>query len=519
MKVVINKHDDWCTKYTVHIRKLRDRLGISVKRIGPDIYINEVDGIMALNSMCLAQSAGIRIGDILKAVNSMELHPTTETKTVVEMLSGGGRYVSLCFERRNFKPPASLTQRGEGENSIHPFSKVLLDQEIITHTMAHTVSKQIEFLKERTTCWCGKVSIVLPSLHDSDPSEYISSENKTRTNAAVAANSETIDCRLQLSKVFVDDVTRGPGPNGGMRWTNRSTTSSPPPKEATPKFYCDAMLFSDVNKNNNINQIIDQGVQQAIAASMYIGRASLELLSGQQLHQQQVDEIQTTTTVDTALDAPDSLPAPVGGRNKTKTTIIRDNGLELNDTACDGENMQRGGHIDRPRRQHKGGGDDHYDMDDDKNEVDILLGGHPDNYDKGLEKYSADILMGHPPDSDNRDNRIYDNTMHHAQQQGQSQSQINGLHVYEGLRSGLIIHIEGSKCVRDHIEYIIWVCDVQSGLEWRVSRRFREFNAFHGLIITIRPSLASFIEFPRKRINVTGDQGMHTYTCTYIHMH
>jgi hypothetical protein len=35
---------------------------------------------------------------------------------------------------------------------------------------------------------------------------------------------------------------------------------------------------------------------------------------------------------------------------------------------------------------------------------------------------------------------------------------------FEGLRPGLCVNIEGIKKVRNHIEYIIWVCDVQSGI-------------------------------------------------------
>lgn len=77
---------------------------------------------------------------------------------------------------------------------------------------------------------------------------------------------------------------------------------------------------------------------------------------------------------------------------------------------------------------------------------------------------------------------------------------------FEGLRPGLCVNIEDTKKVRNHIEYIIWVCDVQSGIEWRVSRRFRQFEEFHDLLLCIRPSLATF-EFPPKNINTARDDG------------
>jgi len=44
--------------------------------------------------------------------------------------------------------------------------QLLLDQEIVTESMAATLSKQIEFLKERTICWQGKVLIGLPADED-----------------------------------------------------------------------------------------------------------------------------------------------------------------------------------------------------------------------------------------------------------------------------------------------------------------------------------------------------------------
>ena len=75
---------------------------------------------------------------------------------------------------------------------------------------------------------------------------------------------------------------------------------------------------------------------------------------------------------------------------------------------------------------------------------------------------------------------------------------------FEGLRPGLCVHIESTKQVRNHIEYVIWVCDIQSGVEWRISRRFRQFQEFHDILLCIRPSLASY-EFPHRSLNVAKD--------------
>ena len=52
--------------------------------------------------------------------------------------------------------------------------------------------------------------------------------------------------------------------------------------------------------------------------------------------------------------------------------------------------------------------------------------------------------------------------------------------------------------VEDHTEYQIWVLDVMSGAEWRVSRRFREFHEMAEKLIAMRPSLER-IDFPPRR--------------------
>ena len=445
IKVDINKHDDWCTEYTVHFRKLKDRLGISVKRVGADIYISEIDGINALNSMCLAQSAGIRIGDILKSVNSVKLNSITRVKTVVEMLSSAGRYVSLVFERRNLSPPSSLSRWSEEENPMHPFSKVLLDQEIITDEMAKTVSQQIEFLTTRAICWVGKVYIALPSLHDVNTGGYDVNDSKN------IMKTNSIDSRLQLSKVFMvgSNLT-------DESWSTINDTASKTHVPALGKFYCDAMLFSSGNNNSNLNQIIDRGVQKAIAAGMYFGLASLELLSGQQgteVHRG------ATTANSKVADISHGKPSTcnIGGKVEDKYDGC------ANDHKRDRDNIHVDNDLDTP-----------------------------------CEGGTGDVL----------DCRKEENTQQRQQPEQEGQE---GLQLYEGLRPGLIVHIEGSKRVNDHIEYIIWICDVQSGIEWRVSRRFREFNEFHSLILSLRPSLARSIEFPRKKLNVAEDQGIYTY--------
>jgi hypothetical protein len=47
------------------------------------------------------------------------------------------------------------------------------------------------------------------------------------------------------------------------------------------------------------------------------------------------------------------------------------------------------------------------------------------------------------------------------------------------LRPALSATIKSFSITNNHADYLIWVCDVQSGAEWSVSRRFREFNELH----------------------------------------
>eukprot|EP01034_Spumella_vulgaris_P030000 gene30000-37146_t len=63
-----------------------------------------------------------------------------------------------------------------------------------------------------------------------------------------------------------------------------------------------------------------------------------------------------------------------------------------------------------------------------------------------------------------------------------------------------VVHAEDQS--QEYIVYVVWVCDVQSGVEWVVKKRFREFHDFREQLLTIRASLDK-IEFPPKRLAVT----------------
>ena len=163
------------------------------------------------------------------------------------MLAQSGNFLTLHFRRRSLRAPLLLGRReSPGDQPLHPFSKLLLDQEIITETMAQTVSKQIDFLKERTMCWQGSVRIGPCSSGSIGPA----------LTSATILSSDFNDLSLQ------------------------ATTSS---RAGPVRFYCEANIFDDsLFPKDGLHELFDKTLQKAIAASVYIGRMSQRLLSGQQ---------------------------------------------------------------------------------------------------------------------------------------------------------------------------------------------------------------------------------------------
>lgn len=72
-----------------------------------------------------------------------------------------------------------------------------------------------------------------------------------------------------------------------------------------------------------------------------------------------------------------------------------------------------------------------------------------------------------------------------------------------GIREALVIRVLGISQVNDHTEYIVWVLDVASGIEWKISRRFREFQRLEEELFRIRPSIRSApsLDFPLRRLS------------------
>jgi len=66
------------------------------------------------------------------------------------------------------------------------------------------------------------------------------------------------------------------------------------------------------------------------------------------------------------------------------------------------------------------------------------------------------------------------------------------------VRRGLSMRIVGTEYVGDHTVYIVFVADVETGAEWEVPRRFREFYELQEHLVSLRPSIST-LDFPARR--------------------
>lgn len=69
----------------------------------------------------------------------------------------------------------------------------------------------------------------------------------------------------------------------------------------------------------------------------------------------------------------------------------------------------------------------------------------------------------------------------------------------KGLRSALDVRCIHSIVTEDTVEYILRVEDVESGLQWQIRRRYREFYELHQQLLEECPALED-VPFPGKRL-------------------
>mmetsp|Transcript_10712 Transcript_10712/g.16233 ORF Transcript_10712/g.16233 Transcript_10712/m.16233 type:complete len:967 (-) Transcript_10712:128-3028(-) len=69
------------------------------------------------------------------------------------------------------------------------------------------------------------------------------------------------------------------------------------------------------------------------------------------------------------------------------------------------------------------------------------------------------------------------------------------------IQPAISIRITGTKVIEDHTEYVIWVQDVATGLQWYTRRRFREFYRLRETLISLWGAFES-LPFPARRLSV-----------------
>ncbi len=71
----------------------------------------------------------------------------------------------------------------------------------------------------------------------------------------------------------------------------------------------------------------------------------------------------------------------------------------------------------------------------------------------------------------------------------------------KGLRTAICVRIVHTKSQNETVIYVLRVEDVESGLQWVVHRRFRDFFALNDELLDMS-HFAKEAEFPRKRISI-----------------
>lgn len=71
----------------------------------------------------------------------------------------------------------------------------------------------------------------------------------------------------------------------------------------------------------------------------------------------------------------------------------------------------------------------------------------------------------------------------------------------KGLRTALCVRIVHTKTVDDTVVYVLRVEDIETGLQWVVHRRYRDFHALH-TELTDLSAYTKDITFPNKRISL-----------------
>ena len=357
VRVTIDRQTDWYMDFTVHFRKLKKSLGMSVKHHGTEIRVHEIDISVDRDDLFLAEKAGIKVNDILTGINSNYLKPGSTVKYVVEQIKRSGDYVTLHFNRRKITiniydmPVNNGRLKHASSETNHKFAKLLLDQEIIEESMAGKVSQMIQFMKGRAIDWNGGSMI-----H--------SVRSKHRPKSSTSFPSVSIK-----SLIGTDLWTKEPTEKDNTEMSRRNSMSS----------------VSSSSSISNVGPPDDLCDMKGSAT----GQSSSE---------------------DRASGITSTAPSPNTKPKINPISPFDEDIMEIISTT-----------VTSSRKPS------------------MAIGG-----------------TGERGSSEPGGNRSFSGSLEGFE-----------LPLHEHLRPGLCVRVSGATQLVDHVEYAVWVCDIQSGVEWR----------------------------------------------------
>jgi DNA-binding FrmR family transcriptional regulator len=210
-RLSIDRHKRSLTNFTIHFSKHKAKIGITIREFDGEILIHQLhsslDGVA-----CLAQDAGVRVGDIITGINGEYFSPGVEVQDVIDILELTGRYVSIHFCRH----------RGVDDSPYHRCAQMLLDQGVIKAERALYVSKILYRLKERIVHWnSGWIAqrIEQWSLHRSAQSIAV--------EAATASSSSTASSFFSSMMLPSSNPSSSYNTSAGMNLASDMSDTSP----------------------------------------------------------------------------------------------------------------------------------------------------------------------------------------------------------------------------------------------------------------------------------------------------
>jgi hypothetical protein len=139
--------------FTVYLRRERRSLGIVFGLTNGEISVSSLPSrSLDMNELSFASLAGIKVGDILKGLDSEYFCPGAEVQDVNDIIHYSDRYLKLHFSRR--KKSNNLIFENQNEN--HKYTQMMIEQNVISPSIASNVNTMLTRLRDRALRWDHK---------------------------------------------------------------------------------------------------------------------------------------------------------------------------------------------------------------------------------------------------------------------------------------------------------------------------------------------------------------------------